>query len=185
MALPQQVIDRLSKEPPGTPGWSFGVFTFAGGIFFLVLIIYLGLAFGYGPYVDSQTAQLDTQIGALGKAISPDDQAKLVTFYSEISNLKTVLHSHVVFSKFLTWLQTNTEANVSYSGLQFASTNQISLSANAKTLADANQQIAIFESDPAIKTMNVSGVTLSETTHLWQFGVTLTMDTAAVLRAFP
>jgi hypothetical protein len=185
MALPQQVIDRLSREPSKTPGWSFGVFTFSGGIFFLAILVYCGLIFGYEPYIDSQIAQLGTQIGTLAKAISPDDQARLVTFYSEISNLKTALTSHVALSRFLTWLQNNTEANVYYSRFQFSSGNQVVLTGIAKTEADVNQQVAIFEADPAVKSMNISTVSFSDSNRLWQFAVTLTMDPAAVILASP
>jgi Tfp pilus assembly protein PilN len=185
MPLPQQVIDRLSREPAKTPGWSLGIVTFSGGTLFLAVVVYLGLAFGYGPYLDAQITQLNAQLDTLAKTISPDDQARLVTFYSEIANLKTVLNNHVAFSRFLAWLEKNTEANVYYSRASFSTENQVLLSGFAKNEADVNQQLVIFERDPSVTNANLSTITLSESDHLWQFSITLTLTPSLFLASSP
>ncbi len=182
MAFPEQVIERLSNESPQTPGWSFGLLAFSGSILLIALVIYFGLAFGYEPYLDSQIARLNTQMDTLAKSISAGDMAKFTAFYSEITNLKATLGDHVIFSRFLLWLEKNTEANVYYSRLTFSSGNQIALSAIAATEADVNQQVAIFESAPEVKSANLSAVSLSPTDGQWQFSVTLILDPSSVLR---
>ncbi len=182
MALPQQVIDRLTREAPDTPGWSWGLITFSGGILLITLVIYFGLRFGYEPYLDSQIAQTKAQVATLAKSISPDDQARFTAFYSEVANVKTALGNHVAFSRFLSWLEKNTEANVSYSHMVFSSGNQVVLSGSAKTEADVNQQVALFEAAPEVKAVNLSSVALSATTGAWQFELILTMDPSQVLR---
>jgi Tfp pilus assembly protein PilN len=185
MALPQQVIDRLSREPPKTPGWSFGVLLFSGGVFAIALVVYLGLAFGYGPYLDSQLTQLNAKIDVLAKSISADDQAKLITFYSEIANVKNALANHVIFSRFLSWLERNTVANVYFSRMTFSSGNQINFMGVARTEAEINQQIAILEAAPELRSITLSTVSLSEATGLWQFNVTIVLDPQAILRRAP
>ncbi len=182
MALPQQVIDRLSREPAKTPGWSFGLLLFSGGIFFIAVITWLGLAYGYTPYLQNQLSTLSAQVDTVAKTISPDDQATLVSYYSEISNVRTVLQNHVIFSRFLSWLEAHTETNVYFSRLSFASGSQINLTGIAKTENDANQQMAIFEAAPEVKSAAISTVALQENTNSWQFGVTLNLDPTAVLR---
>jgi len=182
MALPQQVIDRLSKEPPKTPGWSFNVLSFAGGIFFITILVYFGLTLGYGPYLDSQIGKLNIQINTLANSVATDDQAKLVTFYSQITNIKNVLANHVSASRFFSWLEKNTEANVYFSRLTFSSGNQFAMVGFAKTEADVNQQVAIFEEAPEVKNVSLSVVSFVETNGLWQFSITLIMDPASVLR---
>ncbi|MGC9968163.1 MAG: hypothetical protein ABSC29_00295 [Minisyncoccia bacterium] len=185
MALPQQVIDRLTREPPETPGWSLGLLTFSCGILAIALAVYFGLTFGYEPYLDAQTAQLSTQINTLTKSISSDDRAKFITFYSEIVNVKTAVANHVVFSRFLSWLEKNTEANVYYSHLAFSAGNKIALSGAAKTEADVNQQAAIFEAAPEVRAVDLSSVVLSATGGQWQFNMILTMDPSLTLRQSP
>lgn len=180
MALPQQVIDRLTREPPETPGWSFGLLTFSGGILAIALAVYLGLLFGYEPYIDSQIAQSNAQIATLSKAISSNDQASFDTFYSEIANVQTVVQNHIVFSNFLSWLEANTEANVYFSQFSFSSEDRITLTGSGKSEADVNQQIAIFEAAPAVKTASVTSVALASSGGGWQFSISLIMDPSQV-----
>lgn len=183
MALPQQVIDRLSKETPGTPGWSYGLILFGGGVFAITLLVYFGLTLGYEPYLNNQVSQLKTQITTQSNAISTSDQTKLVTFYSEISNVQTALANHVLFSHFVSWLEQNTEANVSYSRMSFASGDQITLEGTAPNETDVNQQAAIFQASPAVTNFSITSVTFTESTNLWQFSVMLTVDPNQLLRA--
>jgi len=183
MPLPQQVIDRLAKEPPKTPGWSAGLLIFGIGIFAITVLIYLGLAYGYEPYLNSQVTNVNGQIQTLSNSISPGDQTKLVAFYSEAANVQTTLANHVTFSRFLSWLETNTEANVYYTHLSFSSGNQISLSGSAASEADVNQQMAILEAAPEVKSAVITAVSLASTGNVWNFSLSLTMDPKAVLRA--
>ena len=176
MALPQQVLEQLSREPPKTPGWSFGLLMFSAGLLFITLLVYFGLTLGYEPYLNGQISHLNAQIDAESKSISPADETHLITLYSEIANLKNILGSHVEFSQFLSWLEKNTEANVTYSQLSLSNGNQISLTGSAAAEADVNQQIAIFEAAPEVKTVSLSNVTLSAPTGQWQFNVTLVMN---------
>jgi len=181
MALPQQVVDRLGKEPAETPGWSFGLLLFSGGILAILVITYLGLTLGYEPYLNGQVSSLTSQISTAASAISPSDQNTLVTFYSEIANVQTTLANHVAFSNFLTWLQNNTEANVSYDHLSFSSGNQITLGGTGATEADVNQQIAIFETSPQVQSFSVSGVNYDAEANDWQFDASLTMQPSLLL----
>ncbi len=179
MALPQQVLDRLSREPPKTPGWSSGLLLFCGAILFITLAIYVGLVFGYEPYLNGKVDGLNAQINTVAKSISADDEARLITFYSEITNLKNVLANHVALSRFFSWLEKNTEANIYFSRLSFSSQgsgNQVTLSGSAPSEADINQQTAIFESSPQVRSVNISSVSKSQDTGQWIFNATLVLN---------
>lgn len=178
MPLPEKVIEQLGREPPKTPGWSFGLLLFSGGVFGIALLVYFGLILGYEPYLDGQIKQVNAEIDQFAKSVSADDQAKLVTFYSKLSNLKGVLVNHVTFSRFLSWLEKNTEANIYFSQLTFSSGNQVVLGGIAKAETDVNQQVAIFEAAPEVKSVAVSNITLVAASNLWQFTITLTLDPA-------
>ncbi len=147
------------------------------------LLVYFGLAFGYEPYLDAQVLSLNKQMDALAKSIPASDQAQVATFYSEMANVNTAVGNHVVFSRFLSWLEKNTEANVYYVNLAFVAGNQITLTGAAKSEADVNQQAAIFEAAPEVDKVSISSVVLSPTTGLWNFSASLTMKTASILRA--
>jgi Tfp pilus assembly protein PilN len=176
MPLPQKVIEQLGREKPQTPGWAIGSLLFSGGILFLTIAIYLGLTYGYEPYLQSQITKQTDQVNLLDQSISTADQSSLINFYSQIANLKTLLQGHVISSQFFTWLEQNTEANVYYDSLALGQANHVTLDGIAKTEADVNQQLSIFENSKAITSVNVSNVTFSQQTGGgWTFNVILVM----------
>ena len=58
MALPQKVLEQLGREPPKTPGWAGQFLMFSSTIFFVSLVVYIGLVFGYRPYITSEVKKL-------------------------------------------------------------------------------------------------------------------------------
>lgn len=176
MPLPQQVINQLSREPAKTPGWSGGVIFFSGALFIVTLLIYFGMTLAYEPYLNGKISGVETQIDTLGQTISPQDQTNLITFYSQISNLQSLLQNHVLFTQFLSWLEQNTEVNISYSSLSYVSNGQVTLAATAQSEADINQQIAIFQSSPQVESVVVTDINQNPQTGTYQFSAMLTMD---------
>jgi uncharacterized protein YpmB len=171
MALPQQVIDNLSNEKQETPKSFSGLLMFSVGIFILLVVIYLGIIFGYDPYLNSQLSQTNTQMNNLVKSIPGDQQASLLKFYSGLSNVQVLLKNHTAFSPFFTWLENNTEPNVYYTSLSISPEQKISLMVNAKTQSDMEQQIAIFEKSPDIANFSISSINSSQpnsASAVWQ-----------------
>ena len=160
-----------------TQGWAFGVLSFSGGILFLVVAIYCGLTFGYAPYLQSQLKGNQNQVSALNNSVSASDQSQLIDFYSQIANLQTLLRRHVIPSQFFSWLEQNTEANVYYQSFTLTAGDQVALSGVAKSEADVNQQIAIFENAPQVSSVTVSNVSAPQLLgNAWTFTATLIMN---------
>jgi hypothetical protein len=180
MPLPEKVIEQLGKDSPKTPGWSVGLVSFSGGILFITLIVWAGLQFGYKPYFDAQTQKIEDQINAENQAISPTDQTDLIDYYSQLANIRQLLNTHVIPTNIFAWLEANTEQNVYYSSFSLANNGQVTLTANALTEGDANQQIAIFENSPQVQNMVVSGISLGSSGGFWQFSVTMTINPALI-----
>jgi hypothetical protein len=181
MALPQQVVEQLNQGSSRSPGWSSGIILFAGSIFFIVIFIYAGLKFGYEPYLSSQLSSLQGQAQKLGQSVSATDEASLVTFYSQINNIQSLIKNHVFFSQFLTWLAQNTEGNIYYTNMSFASGNQITLSGVAKTSSDITEQIAVFEASPNISSVTLSNVAFSSAANDWTFNAVLVLSPSVLL----
>ena len=178
MPLPDKVIEQLGREPPKTPGWAFGVVMFSGAMLFVVVFVYVGLVFGYEPYISSELQKTQDQVSQLGQSISPTDQANLLKFYSQISNLRTLLRSHTLSGQLFAWLEKNTEANVQYSSLQFSSKNQVQLVGKAKAESDVNQQVAIFEASPQVQRVSVTSVSAAQEGSGVEFALTIYIDPA-------
>lgn len=189
MPLPEKVIEQLGRDPDKSPGWALGALLFSGGILFLAVIIYAGLTYGYEPYLNNQLTATQAKVSALTSQISPADQTQLIDFYSQIQNLQTLLQNHVLSTQFFTWLENNTEANVYYQSLSFSNENSVTLMAVAKTEADANQQIAIFENSPdEVTSVSVPSVSAPASlaaaaagTAGWTFAATLTLNPSIFL----
>jgi len=182
MPLPDQVIEQLGREPPKTPGWSFGVIMFSGGVLFIVLLVYFGLIFGYEPYLSTQIDQQQVKINELNQSITANDQTTLINFYSQISNLKTLVRNHVVGSSLFSWLEKNTEANVYYQAFTMTPGNLISLSAVAPTQADVAQQIAIFETAPEVQKISLTSIAAAQTGG-YTFTLSLTLSPTIFARS--
>ncbi len=182
MPLPEKVIEQLGQESPKTQGWALGALFFSGGILFLTVAVYFGLTLGYEPYLQSQLASVQNQVNTLGSSVSASDQSQLIDFYSQIANLQTLLQQHALSSQFFSWLEQNTEANVSYRSLALTQGDQVALSGAASTEADINQQIAIFENSSEVSSVTVSNVTApSLLGGGWTFSVTLIMNPSVFL----
>ena len=183
MPLPETIMQQVGQEAPRSSGWSFGLISFSAGILFIVLFIWAGLVFGYKPYLDNQTAQIQDQISQENQLISPTDQASLINYYSQISNVRTLLSNRENLSGAFRWLEQNTEPNVYYSSFSITAGGQLALILEATSEADANQQIAIFESSPQVSALTISGVNLSSQANLWESNITMTLDPSVFANA--
>lgn len=186
MALPEKVIEQIGRESDNTPGWAPGALVFSGGVLFLAIVIYIGLVFGYNKYLNNQLTATQAKVAAEGNLISPAQQTQLINFYSQISNLQTLLQNHVLPAQFFSWLENNTEANVYYQSFSLTSEDSVTFTALASTEADANQQIAIFESSEnasEIQSVSVSNLTapILGANGGWSFSVTLVMKPSVFL----
>jgi Tfp pilus assembly protein PilN len=177
MPLPQQVIEQLNREPETPQGWAAGAVLFSVGILVLLAVIYFGMKFGYEPYLTNQVSQAQNQAIKAGQSISVGDEQQIISFYSQIANLKAALANHVYSSQFLVWLENNTEANVYYQSLDLSSGTRVSIKGIAATEADVNQQIAIFESSSKVTSVVVSSIAAAQSPAKGlEFDVTLTMN---------
>ena len=181
MPLPQQVVEQLEKEPAPSRGRGAGALVFSGGVLLFVALLYAGIAFGYAPYVNAQISSLNVRLSTVNASISSAQEQQIIDFYSQITNLQSILSRHTSMTRFLSWLEKNTEANVYYENMSVAGGDKVSLQGVAKTEGDINQQIAIFEASPQVADAVVSSIspatqTGAATASALSFNVTLTMQ---------
>lgn len=176
MPLPQQVIEQLGRENPRSQGWAWDALLFCGGMLFLTVAIYVGLKFGAEPYWVGQVAKNNSAVDAASASVSSAEQAQIVDFYSQTANLNSALANHQFTSQFFPWLEQNTEANVYYQTFQLAPGGKVTLKGIAKTEADVNEQIAVFEATSTVTSVAVSGVSVAQAGSGFVFNMALTMN---------
>ena len=183
MPLPQKVVEQLGREPPKTPGWSGKLLMFSGTIIFASLSVYFGLSFGYTPYLEVEIAKINTDIEQFGEQISVGDQLKLVSFYSQLGNIKSLLSAQIIGLRAFDWIQQNTQVNTYVKNLSvnFAS-DQLSYGASSLTMDDALQQMTWLQDKTEITKVGIGGISSAE--NQWQFNVQLTLDKGYFSRVY-
>lgn len=143
--------DRFLKDHVSV-GWPWRMFILFTLLFACSVIAYLGLLFGYEPYVASQIIKTENELTSLSAQISPDKQNNFVEFYSQISNLKGMLATHVISSKLLPLIEAATDQKVVYT-----STNLTILDRTLKIQGYASSyevlagQLALYENAPWVE----------------------------------
>src|SRR3989344_6926838 len=95
-------------------GWPWRFFSISLVIFLAIIFVYLGLIFGYEPYLNSEIQKIDDQINKILEAVSKEEQEKFIRFYSRLTNLKNLLDNHAAASKIFPLLEKITNQKVSY-----------------------------------------------------------------------
>ena len=176
MAFPTQEIEKLAKSTTEEQGSYKQLLMLAGTLLFISAVLYAGLTFGYSPYIESQIVSINAKSQELDKRVPQEKQDELIAFYSQISNLSTLLSKHPNTLKILSWLETNTQPNIYFSKFSFnLATYQLSLIGVGKTPLDVAEQINIFEKSAEATRVNFNNIS-SMTGGGWQFNVSIFLD---------
>ncbi len=151
--IEEQLAKSGGRLPTALP-WQLLIFSF---IFLgAAVAVYLGMDFGYKPFLNSQIKSLDAKINNLGNAVNQDQQNSLINLYSQLTNIKGILKSHVMPSKLFDELEADTQSQIYYSELDLSlSQNKLGLKGFAPDYNALAQQLDLFK-----KSAMFSGVLL-------------------------
>jgi len=177
MALPSKVVDQLSRAPARTPGWSSRVLLFSATFFILSLAIFLGIQYGYGPFLENQMTRIDREIDEFSKQVPQRQQDELISFYSQLDNMSTLLARQTMPSKVFGWLEANTNVNAQLLSLAFNSTNRtVMVSGQVRSIVTLGEQLNRFRVQPFVKNVQLTQLALDQKAGVWTFSITLTME---------
>ncbi len=139
--------------PSGVPQ-RFLFFSFI--IFLLVLLSYLGLAYGYSSFLKNEIEDGRAKLDELGRRISAEDQKELARLYSQISNIEKLLTSHVAASRIFTFLEAATAGQVTYLGADLSVPDRrLTLDGAAVSFDELVRQLAAYEKTPEVERINL------------------------------
>ncbi|MBI4094192.1 MAG: hypothetical protein HY436_00075 [Candidatus Liptonbacteria bacterium] len=174
MALPPKAIEQLAREPARTPGSLNRLLLFSSAVFLIVLFVYLGMRFGYRPYLGSERSKLTREIETFRQRIPASDQERLLAFASQITHLRTIFADYRATSRALTWLEDNTHQNVFFTGFDFdVARSAMRLGGEARTPDDVGAQLTAFRAQDAVAGIDFGGMRAGRTT--WTFDVTVSL----------
>ncbi len=152
MAITQPSYDQVVARAPRSPAWFGQLMAFAITLLILSVVAFLGITFGYRPYMESRVTALDTQISDFSKKVPVEEQANIATFYSQLSNLKVVLAKHTATSAFFRWVEGATLQSIQLTKVTMNTTSrQIQVSGVARTGSDVAAQVANFQKQPGVE----------------------------------
>ena len=164
----------MSREPVQTPGWSNRLLMFGITSFIIPTAIYIGILFGYKPYLQSQLDTVNDRIQRASQAISKNDQARVALFAAQLANVKNLLDNHVASSKVLAWLEKNTHTNVFYEKFSFKKDGlTIGVTAVTRSIDSFVEQAKRLEKDPDIEKVVFQSLAAAEKTG-WNFLMAVT-----------
>ncbi len=154
-------------KKPIVPGQSTGfavvrqtnIFTIIATIIFLVTILSAGALYFYKSLLQSQIADGDKKVDQARAAFQPDKIKELFDFNARMVAAKTLLDNHVVVSKFLHLMESDTLKNMKIDNLSYKSAaglSTISMKAQARSYNALVQQQNIFTQSDFVKNAQFS-----------------------------
>lgn len=125
---------------------------FAAILLGTLFFVYLGMIFGYEPYLNSQIKNLDQKIAGLNQRVESDETKNLINLYSQLVNIQGLLRSHPLPSKLFQFLENNMDAGVYYSDLNLSlSDRNLKIAGAANDYGALARQLEIFRKSPSVK----------------------------------
>jgi hypothetical protein len=175
MALPPSAIEQLSRDPLRTPGWSGRLLMFSVTLLFISIAGYTGLTFGYEPYLSNRIQEAKSEMDQLSRKASAEEQEKILSYYSQLVNVKNLIDGHTYPTLLFKWMETATHPNVYFNKFDFNAKNRtVSLLGTAKNVRDVTEQIEIFEKRPEVAQVSFSNVSVLGTGG-WQFDASVVL----------
>jgi len=147
--FPTLATSNVSR--PGTAPWKALIFSMV--ILGLALMIYVGLEFGYKSFISSAVADAENRIVELER-VTPKEEAEeeFIQFYSQLTNIRSLLDSHIATTPFFTMFEANTMENIGFSDMTINIADRIaSMSGFAESYEILARQIAIYENMPGVE----------------------------------
>jgi hypothetical protein len=188
--LPQKVTDQMAEGRAKTSGVSGQLLMFSLFLLILSIVFYAGLQFGYKTYLNKSLDDLESRLSLVKSSLKPEDQSKIISFYSQIENLKDILGSHTASSPIFSWLESNTQTNVYFKNFSFdLIKSQIVLSGTAKNMDDLSEQILVFEkkvNDGDLRKLDIGSISVGENDSVnFSFTITASPDLLKTISGSP
>lgn len=136
--------------------WPRRLFIFSTFLAGIILVITLGLRYGYESYLARAISEKDTALEGLAKQIPDADREGFIAFYSQLLNLKSVLTNHTTAGGLFTWLERNINAHVSITRFNLTmKTNTLTIDGLAASYKDLSEQLTVLQMLPEVDRYSV------------------------------
>ncbi len=132
-------------------GWPWRLMVTMLVVFLASILVYLGLAYGYKPFLNKSLADIQGELDGFSAQLSSEQKENFVNFYSQITNLQRLLRTHVLGSKVFPLLESLTHKEVTYTTSNLSvSDKTVTLEGVARNYEVLVQQLALYQGSPEV-----------------------------------
>lgn len=148
---------QLQRGAQARGTWPWKLLLFSVVLFGMSVFIYAGIAFGYQGILDKQLGGLNTDIKNYSSQADSSDTKALITFYSQLVNIQSLLQNHPLPSKVFSFLESHTDQNIYYlNSVLSVPDKTLRLDGRALDYDSLIRQLEIFKSAPEINLLTLS-----------------------------
>ena len=168
------VTNKTSRQ--GVIPWK--ALIFSAVIFGLSLMIYVGLAFGYKSFISSAIAEAEERIAELERDAPKEETKKeFIQFYSQLTNIRSLLESHTAVTPFFAALEANTMADVGFSAMTINIKDRtVNMSGFARSYKILAGQVAVYEDMPGVERTSLTSVRRADDVVSFELRIVLEPD---------
>lgn len=174
-----QISGGALFKPEKETSFTWKALTYTGTIFVLALVVYLGLAFGYKPFLNRTIAGIDTEINKISKARTDDPESRqfettFLDFYSQASNIQLLLKDHAAMSPVFDLIERSTRDDVFFQTIQIdGETRVVGFSGSAKDYSSLASQLAVYSGLEETENTTITGSRQSDSGMIFDFRMML------------
>lgn len=144
-------------------GWPWRLLTLMIVVFLLSIFIYIGMIFGYKPYLNSQIKKLENEIASLNQSVDKTKQEQLISLYSQFINVQKLIDSHSITSGIFDLMEKNTYPSVRYNNLTIdVNSREIVIDGAAPDYDTLIKEAALFDSLPEIENITLNNAKIAD-----------------------
>lgn len=148
MDFSRNAADQVAREPAWTPGWSGRLLMFSFTVFLLSVGVFVGIKFGYRPYLESEIKKIEASIGDFLAQYPRASLDSIRRVASQFGNVGKVLDAYGSPRGVFEWLESTTLPSVSYSKMEFrVKERELTLTAQVRDDDDIARQLELFRRD--------------------------------------
>lgn len=160
----QSVLEKeLFKKDDVRTKTPWRLLTVAFIAFLTAAVLFLGLNFGYVPFLDSQISDIDNNLNQLSSSFNEKEVQRVFTFYSQIYNINDILKIRYDAPKIFKELEAQTIKNVYYTNFNFdIDAKRMTIEGIAPSYEALAQQMELLKNISGIDNVQLDSARTSE-----------------------
>lgn len=168
-------LARLEQEAPQQIGFLWSLLRFLFIVLLILMVGFVGLRFGYTPFLKSQIKKQEAAITELTTRIPQSEQDNLLKFYFQLADLEKLLRNHVMTSKVFALLESRTNQRAYFTSLSLdVGEKKLALEGIAPSYEVVAQQLASFEAASDVASAALTEAQTEREGRV-RFGITLVL----------